>query len=789
VTGTATNTHRDTLRAWIGALWIPATLVLLTLLFMAPFVSPSTGPAALDGSDLVNQQYPLLSLIFDHVRDELGLPLWNPYQFAGQSIASNPQSSVFYPLAWVMVPLGVPRGVGWLVVLHLWLGGWGFAVFARRLGASSVGVLAGGIVYEFSATLAAHLGAGHFNYLLCQAWLPWMAAAYLWALDRRNWLAGLPGAAALGMCILAGYPPLVYLGGLWLAALGLYAALSVPTDRGRAAVRALRPLLVMGIGGVVLGAALLLPVGEFTLRSTRTENSLQFSNSYAMPAGQLLTLVIPNLFGYPRLPDHGYWGLPFYEELTAYLGIVPLVAVFRARRRPIVTLLVALFVLGPVVSLGIDGGLFSLLYYLLPGYRLFRVPPRALYLATVGGAGLTALFITDLQTLDHDGRLALLRPVVRWALPLVAAMLALAAFALLATYTLHSADDNPPWRLFFSANMTALAAVALGITWLGLRLWTTQDMPGRESGLAALTALIVLVDVWHISSPMVTASAVDVPEMWQAMARVAPASPDFRVMTVPDQVIWQAGATYTRHLNANGYDPLVGSAIDRLLKASQYNPTSPIARLLGVRYAISDRPFDWLGIPGIESVKATVQDGPWYIFELADPLPRAFVTPAVQVIPDDDRAVSELASGAIDPLAGAVVEKPVTCAPEASGGTAEVAQASEAEIVRYTPNEVDLATHADQPGVLVLTDTYDPNWTVTVDGARADLLRVYTALRGVCVPAGTHRVHFEYRPVSLVAGAVVSGVGWLALGGIGLVCVARRARRITRGRDTRGQES
>jgi hypothetical protein len=274
---------------------------------------------------------------------------------------------------------------------------------------------------------------------------------------------------------------------------------------------------------------------------------------------------------------------------------------------------------------------------------------------------------------------------------------------------------------------------------------------------------------------MVTTSVVDVQPMWQAMARAAPASPDFRVMTVPDQVIWQAGATYTRHLNASGYDPLVGSAVDRLLEAGQSNPTSPIARLLGVRYAISDRPFDWLGIPGGESVKATVQDGAWYIFELADPLPRAFVTPSVQVIPDDERALNQLASGAVDPLAGAVVDQPVACAAEESGSAAQVA---EAEIARYTANEVDIETRADRAGVLVLTDTYDPNWTVRVDGARADLLRVYTALRGVCVPAGAHHVRFEYRPRSLVAGVVVSGAGWLALGIIGLITLSINRKRL-----------
>ena len=201
-----------------------------------------------------------------------------------------------------------------------------------------------------------------------------------------------------------------------------------------------------------------------------------------------------------------------------------------------------------------------------------------------------------------------------------------------------------------------------------------------------------------------------------------------------------------------------------------------------MRYAISDRPFDWLGIPGGESVKATVQDGAWYIFELADPLPRAFVTPSVQVIPDDERALNQLASGAVDPLAGAVVDQPVACAAEESGSAAQVA---EAEIVRYTPNEVDIETSADRSGVLVLTDTYDPNWTVRVDGARADLLRVYTALRGVCVPAGAHHVRFEYRPRSLVAGVVVSGAGWLALAIIGLITLSMNRKRLY-GRKTHG---
>src|SRR5688572_23668039 len=128
---------------------IPAGLAILTLLYMAPFIFAPVSQT-LDGHDLVNQQYPLLSFIYDSIRDQQGLPLWNPYQFAGQSVVANPQSTLYYPPAWIMTIFGVPRSVGWLVALHLWLGAWGMAVFAQCLGASRLGAFVGGVVYGFS---------------------------------------------------------------------------------------------------------------------------------------------------------------------------------------------------------------------------------------------------------------------------------------------------------------------------------------------------------------------------------------------------------------------------------------------------------------------------------------------------------------------------------------------------------------------------------------------------------------------------------------------------------------
>jgi hypothetical protein len=45
------------------------------------------------------------------------------------------------------------------------------------------------------------------------------------------------------------------------------------------------------------------------------------------------------------------------------------------------------------------------------------------------------------------------------------------------------------------------------------------------------------------------------------------------------------------------------------------------------------------------------------------------------------------------------------------------------------------------------------------------------------VPAGVHRVRFEYRPVLLFAGLAISAVSWAVLGIVGVIALAMLVRR------------
>jgi len=75
-------------------------------------------------------------------------------------------------------------------------------------------------------------------------------------------------------------------------------------------------------------------------------------------------------------------------------------------------------------------------------------------------------------------------------------------------------------------------------------------------------------------------------------------------------------------------------------------------------------------------------------------------------------------------------------------------------------------------GLVVLGDTYSPGWVASVDGRTTPVYEAYGVVRAVQVPAGRHRIVFEYRPRSVLLGVTCGGMGLLAL----LACLAASYR-------------
>jgi len=85
--------------------------------------------------------------------------------------------------------------------------------------------------------------------------------------------------------------------------------------------------------------------------------------------------------------------------------------------------------------------------------------------------------------------------------------------------------------------------------------------------------------------------------------------------------------------------------------------------------------------------------------------------------------------------------------------------ASAVAIASHTNTRAEIAVNAAAPGWVVLHDVWHPWWRATINGQPAPLLRANVIFRAVRVPAGEHRVVFEFAPL---AGAFKQAQAWLS---------------------------
>lgn len=159
------------------------------------------------------------------------------------------------------------------------------------------------------------------------------------------------------------------------------------------------------------------------------------------------------------------------------------------------------------------------------------------------------------------------------------------------------------------------------------------------------------------------------------------------------------------------------------------------------------------------------------VYENLDAFPRAYLSPSLGSRPDpggprwtmqhaftSDRELLDAASAA-----GVAKE-------------ADAATPGEADLVEDQNTLVRVEVDAPQPSVLVLTDTFHENWSVSVNGEPAHLARVNDVVRGVVVPAGPSVVEFRYESRARTVGTIVSLVTVVGLL-IGAAVWAQRRRR------------
>ncbi|MER2599966.1 MAG: hypothetical protein ABTQ73_10645 [Caldilineales bacterium] len=160
-----------------------------------------------------------------------------------------------------------------------------------------------------------------------------------------------------------------------------------------------------------------------------------------------------------------------------------------------------------------------------------------------------------------------------------------------------------------------------------------------------------------------------------------------------------------------------------------------------------------------------------------DSLPRVHLVRQVRVANDDAAALHLLAAADFDPTQQVVLLADELSAAELDATAAALVPAGAPETVRVLtdqPEQLTFAVDLAAPAVLILSDTWYPGWQVRVDETPAPLLHANYLFRAVFVPAGHHRVEFNFAPTSLQQGARISLLAGLALAGVAVWSARRR---------------
>lgn len=82
-----------------------------------------------------------------------------------------------------------------------------------------------------------------------------------------------------------------------------------------------------------------------------------------------------------------------------------------------------------------------------------------------------------------------------------------------------------------------------------------------------------------------------------------------------------------------------------------------------------------------------------------------------------------------------------------------------ANITRYSPTAIDVQVSAPDAGYLVLSETWYPGWSATVNGQSAPIEPVNGVFRAVRVPAGAADVQLRYWPPNWTWGLIMLAAG------------------------------
>lgn len=723
-------------------------------------------------SDVVSMYSFWRSFLVESVLKYRTFPLWDPYMFSGIPFLGDTQSGMFYPftLLFYLFPINLVFGYGF--ILDFFLIGFFTYLFARRIGLQKFSSLVSGICMMLSGTFTLLIYEGHLFIADTIIWFPLVLLLYELALIKKKIIFGIIAGIPLAFMILAGHiQPAVF--GI-LASLG-YLALRIIMDyktyKKHILLIMFIPIISIGVA-VSLSAIQVLPSLQLSKMSIRSGGlPYEFASDFSLPPKQILSFILPHFFGSPL--NQTYWGKGNFWSLSGYAGILPLIfagiaIIYNRNKYVLIFVLLAFFAL--LFSFGAHSFIFPIFYKYVPGFNMFRVPARFLYIygfsiSILAGIGIN-FFIKN--------KYASIIKVKKFATFLLGISLTIIIFVL----SLNFRQD----KIVLLEKFILKNSYALGINHSSLYFQIQNDLIIlsifiifsviilillKRYGLSLIIKLIIIAlitfDLGSFGMKFYkTRSINEVFTAPEIIKKIKDDSSRFRVFDLSGKFITPLSAeriesvtginsSYLKH-----YQEFVWLIGDHLKAPYEnfldfYNiKNTKILKMLNVKYIISKTKLTNKNYKSIYTKD-------YYLYLDNDTLPRAYIIPSAKLIANKNEIFKTLQNNSYDPREYMLLGKNPKI-PLKNHEKFKIA-----DITLYQPNIIKLKSNLSASGFLVLSELWYPGWRAYDNGRETEIFKTNYIFRSIYLRKGMHDIIFIYDPVLYKVGKVISVVSILAI--------------------------
>jgi len=530
--------------------------------------------------------------------------------------------------------------------------------------------------------------------------------------------------------------------------------------------------------------------------------SYEFASSYSLPPHHFITFIVPEFFGSPI--NKTYWGSSNFWELCGYVGILPLILgligiIFKKNRYTLTFTALVLFTL--LFSLGRYTPFFSIFYYYIPGFNMFRIPATFLYVyafsvSILAGFGSNFLInaISDKDTLKFNKfvKLLIIIGILSIAITIFvylgeSSIISLGKSMVAERYALAPAPPHHPLSYYYNLVNEIYSSILKSIiisTCIFIISIVIITIRAKEKiklkHLKVLLVLLILFDLWIFGMGYLdTKNPNDVFETPELVNIIKNDKSLYRVFDMSNS-IGQEITSKNGIESITGYDPsylryyqdflwLVGnhsrskySTSIHIYEVTNHN----ILYLLNTKYIFTDKRLDATWCEEIYNKNGTI------IYRINNTMPRAFIVRNAKIIKEKEDVFSALENKELKPEEQIILEKDPNVPLNNPGKFKAV------KITHYTPNRINLQINLSDPGFLVLSEIWYPGWRAYDNGQEMEIYKTNYVLRSIYLKRGGHNVSFIYDPASYKFGRTISLASFIFMS---LILMYNLKRRVEHG--------